>query len=151
DEARAFFKEFEFRHSEIPDVQGLEQRLKGTVIPTDTTSDGWMLLRQQVKTWATERNQPEPDGKIRHGHLVQIISKKRPRPIPQNFLVPDIYAVPSHTFHDRFLKRVTVGRSAISILWGTPGRGKSTYLSFLIKELNKKKLPCIRHHYFLSL
>jgi NACHT domain len=36
-------------------------------------------------------------------------------------------------------------------LWGTPGRGKSTYLSFLINELNKKKLPCIRHHYFLSL
>jgi hypothetical protein len=149
--ARAFFNAFQFRHSEVPDVQGLEQRLKGTIVPTDTTTDGWLLLRQQVRRWATERKQPEPDGKIRHGHLVQIISKKRPRPIPQNFLVPDIYAVPSIDFHDRFLKRVTTGRSALSIVWGTPGRGKSTYLSFLINQLSKKKLPCIRHHYFLSL
>jgi NACHT domain len=150
-EARAFFKQFEFSHSEIPDVPGLEQRLKGTIVPTDTTTDGWMLLRQQVRRWATERKQPEPDGKIRHEHLVQIISRKRPRPIPQNFLVPEIYAVPSLTFHDRFLKRVTQGRSSIFVLWGTPGRGKSTYLSFLVNELNKKRLPCIRHHYFLSL
>jgi hypothetical protein len=150
-EARAFFEVFLFRHSEIADVRGLEQRLKGTVIPTDTTTDGWLFLRQQVRRWATERKQPEPDGRIRHDHLVQIISKKRPRPIPQNFLVPDIYAVPSLDFHDRFLKRVTTGRSSVSILWGTPGRGKSTYLSFLINELSKRKLPCIRHHYFLSL
>lgn len=150
-EARTFFKAFQFRHSEVADVQGLEQRLKGTVVPTDTTTDGWLFFRQQVRRWATERKQPEPDGKIRHDHLVQIISKKRPRPIPQNFLVPDIYAVPSLDFHDRFLKRVTTGRSSVSILWGTPGRGKSTYLSFLINELSKRKLPCIRHHYFLSL
>jgi hypothetical protein len=39
-EARAFFKQFHFRHSEIPDVPGLEQRLKATIVPTDTTSDG---------------------------------------------------------------------------------------------------------------
>jgi hypothetical protein len=88
-EARAFFNAFQFRHSEIADVQGLEQRLKGTIVPTDTTTGGWLLLQQQVRRWATERKQPEPDGKIRHDHLVQIISKKRPRPIPQTFLVPD--------------------------------------------------------------
>jgi hypothetical protein len=115
-EARAFFKQFHFRHSELPDVPGLERRLKGTIVPTDTTTDGWVLLRQQVRRWATERNQPEPDGKIRHEHLVQIISKKRPKPIPQNFLVPEIYAVPSLAFHERFLKRVTQGRSPISVL-----------------------------------
>ena len=149
-EAQAFFKVFRFRHSETADVQGLEQRLKGTVVPTDTTTDGWLLLRQQVRRWATEKKQPEPDGRIRHSHLVQIISKKRPKPIPQNFVVPDVYAVPDLEFHDRFLKRVTTGRSSVSVLWGTPGRGKSTYLSFLINELSNK-LPCIRHHYFLSL
>jgi hypothetical protein len=150
-EARAFFKVFRFKHSEAADVEGLEQRLKGGIVPTDTTSDGWLFLRQQVRRWATEKKQPEPDGKIRHDHLVQVISKKRPRPIPQNFLVPDVYAVPNIDFHDRFLKRVTTGRSSVSILWGTPGRGKSTYLSFLINELTRRKLPCIRHHYFLSL
>src|SRR5260370_2055622 len=125
----------------------MEQWHKVTFVPTDTTSDGRLFLRAQERRWATEKKQPEPDGKIRHEHLVQIITKKRPRPIPQNFLVPDVYAVPSLDFHDRFLKRATTGRSSLSILWGTPGRGKSTYLSFFIKELSKKKLTCIRHHY----
>src|SRR5207302_10769599 len=58
--ARSFFKVFQFKHSEIADVQGLEQRLKGTVVPTDTTTDGWLFLRQQVRRWATEKKQPEP-------------------------------------------------------------------------------------------
>jgi NACHT domain len=150
-EAQAFFKTFKFIHSEIPDVDGFENTLKGTIVPTDTTSDGWLLLRSQVRRWATHKNQPEPDGKIRHTHLVQIITKQRPKPIPQNFLVPKIYAVPRVGFHEAFVKRLTKGRASVSVLWGTPGRGKSTYLSFLIRELTKKKIPVIRHHYFLSL
>jgi hypothetical protein len=150
-QAKTFFKNFKFVHSEIPDVEGLERRLKGTIVPTDTTSGGWLLLRQQVRRWATHRNQPEPDGKIRHDHLVQIITKRQPRPIPQNFVIPEVYAVPSRNFHQDFFKRIARGRASISVLWGTPGRGKSTHLSFLIRELTKKHLPVIRHHHFLSL
>ena len=150
-QAAAFFKTFRFQHSEHPDVDGLERQLKGKVVPTDTTSEGWLLLRSQVRRWATHKSEPEPDGKIRHAHLVQLITKRLPTPIPQNFLVPDVYAVPSEHFHHGFLKRITSGRAPISILWGTPGRGKSTYLSYLCRELAKKKLPVVRHHYFLSL
>jgi hypothetical protein len=149
--AHGFFKKFRFSHSEEANVNGLERRLKGLVVPTDTTSSGWLLLRQQVRRWATHSDQPEPDGKIRHSHLVQIISKTRPKPIPQNFIVPDVYAVPSQGFHDNFVKRITVGQASVVALWGTPGRGKSTYLSFLVRELRNKKFPVIRHHYFLSL
>jgi hypothetical protein len=150
-QAKAFFEAFIFRHSETPDAEGLERRLKAKLIPTDTTIEGWLLLRAQVRRWATHKSQPEPDGKVRHQHLVQIISKKRPRPIPQNFIVPSVYAIPDLRFHNDFLKRIIKGRAAISVLWGTPGRGKSTYLSFLVRLLTKKRLPVIRHHYFLSL
>ncbi|MGA2518312.1 MAG: NACHT domain-containing protein [Thermodesulfobacteriota bacterium] len=38
----------------------------------------------------------------------------------------------------------------ITILWGTPGRGKSTYLSYLTQELQKEGAAVTRHHYFLS-
>jgi NACHT domain len=151
EQAEAFLDAFAFRHSETPDVDGLERRLKNKVIPTETTIEGWEFLRAQVRRWATHNHQPEPDGKIRHKHLVQVITKQRPRPIPQNFLVPSVYAVPNLRFHDHFVKRITNGRGAISVLWGTPGRGKSTYLSFLVRVLSKKRLPVIRHHYFLSL
>src|SRR5262249_23485134 len=100
EEAKAFFNAFFFRHSETPDVEGLERRLKSKVVPADTTIAGWQLLCSQVRRWATHKNQPEPDGKIRHSHLIQIITKKRPQPIPQNFVVPAVYAVPNLRFHE---------------------------------------------------
>ena len=149
--ATAFFEKFRFVPSTYPDIENYENRLKGMIVPSDTTSDGWLLLRSQVKRWATLKNQPEPDGKILHYHLVQIITKQRPRPIPQNFIVPDSYAVPSEVFHTTFKRRISAKRTSVAIVWGTPGRGKSTYLSFLVRELMVSGLPVVRHHYFLSL
>ena len=37
------------------------------------------------------------------------------------------------------------------MLWGPPGRGKSTYLSHCFTQFNRERIVCIRHHYFLSL
>lgn len=148
--ARFFFSQFEFSHSELL-IDDLEAKLKATIIPTDTDNTGWLLLREQARKWAVKKQYPEPDGKVRHEHLVQLITKRRPKPIPQNFDIPALYKVPTTTFHSDFLARITSGPRPISILWGTPGRGKSTYLSYLIDLLRKQGIPTIRHHYFLSL
>lgn len=151
DAAKQFFSVFTFVSSTYTSIDEYENRLKGMIVPTDTTSDGWLLLRSQVRRWATHKKQPEPDGKILHQHLVQIITKQRPRPIPQNFAVPPAYALPSDAFHHTFQKRIKGKRASISVLWGTPGKGKSTYLSYLARELSAAGLPVVRHHYFLSL
>ena len=148
--ANSFFKSFEFAHSE-PRVDDLELQLKGEIVPSDTNSEGWFSLRQEARRWATRKQSPEPDGRIRHEPLAQIITKKRPRPIPQSFEVPATYCLPDREFHDYFVKRISGSGSAISVLWGTPGRGKSTYLSFLVQTLANERLPVVRHHYFLSL
>ena len=110
-------------------VDDLAIRLKGEIVPSDTDTEGWLLLRHEARRWATRKLAPEPDGKIRHHHLVQIITKRRPKPIPQDFEIPSAYALPDQQFHDRFLRRVSAMSSQVSILWGTPGKGKSTYLS----------------------
>lgn len=149
-EARSFFQQFEFSHSE-PLIDDLGTLLKGQIVPSDTDTGGWLLLNSQASRWASRKNQPEPDGKIRHEHLVQIISKRRPKPIPQEFTIPDSYHVPSESFHKNFLARVSTGTNPISVLWGSPGRGKSTYLSYLVRWLRDEGLPVARHHYFLSL
>ena len=148
--ASDFFGTFEFSHSE-PFIDDLEILLRGSIVPSDTDREGWLLLRDQVSRWAINRREPEPDGKIRYQHLVQTITKKRPRPIPQNFAIPAGYRVPRKEFHKDFLARIKDKKKSVSVLWGTPGRGKSTYLSFLISDLTSKKLPFVRHHYFLSL
>lgn len=148
--ARAFFKKFRFEHSQ-PRLTEFEDELRDTLVPFDCDMTAWLQLVAQAKRWSMNKNQPEPDGRITHAHLTQIITKKAPRPMPQSFAIPDGYAVPSLDFHDAFKARVKGGTHPISILWGTPGRGKSTYLSFLIGELREEDVPVIRHHYFLSL
>ncbi|WP_156042073.1 NACHT domain-containing protein [Bradyrhizobium sp. URHD0069] len=148
--ARDFFEQFEFAHSEAL-VDDLEARLKGDIVPTDTDNTGWLVLREQARRWATRKKSPDPDGRIRYEHLVQIITKRRPKPIPQNFAVPALYQVPSKDFHGAFTARVKTELKPVSVLWGSPGRGKSTYLSFLVQSLRDADLPVVRHHYFLSL
>ena len=59
--------------------------------------------------------------------------------------------MPSKRFHDDFLVRIKTGTRPISVLWGSPGRGKSTYLSYLVQSLREADLPAVRHHYFLAL
>jgi len=150
DSARSFFERFEFGHSEKL-VDDLETALKQQIVPSDTDHSGWLLLRDHVKKWASRKSLPEPDGKIRHDHLVQIITKRRPKPIPQDFVVPESYQVPSDDFHRVLMRRIRAKSHPISVLWGSPGRGKSTFLSYLAKSLRDEDLPVIRHHYFLSL
>lgn len=147
--ARRFFDTFRFLHSQ-PMLDELEDDLRTSLVPTDTDIPGWMTFRAQAKRWAMVKNLPAPDGRVTHQHLTQYITRDAPKPIPQGFEVPLGYKVPSQDFHDRFLARVT-NKPELSVLWGTPGRGKSTYLSFLTEVLRKSKVPVVRHHYFLSL
>lgn len=148
-EAGSFFGEFNF-FSSLPDLDRLEVQLRDTLIPTDTDLGGWNLLRSHVRRWATYSAEPGPDGRIRHEHLVQLLSRKRPKPIRQDFYVPDGYVAPSESFDKAFFKRIVDRQTPLTVLWGTPGRGKSTYLSYFVKKLQSKGLV-LRHHYFLSL
>ena len=95
------------------------------------------------------RNQPEPNGRILREHVVQLITKRRPQPIRQDFIVPDGYGPPSEAFDNPFVGG-SGGRQSYHHPLGTPGRGKSTYLSYLTQELQKEGAAVTRHHYFLS-
>jgi hypothetical protein len=148
--ARRFFRQFRFIHSE-PLLDDLEDKLRSSVVPAYADASSWLLLRAQAKRWAMVKGEPPPDGRITYNHLTQLITRYAPRPMPQSFSVPASYTVPSRDFHFRFLRRITKTNADLSVLWGTPGRGKSTYLSFLTSTLRAAHLPVIRHHYFLSL
>lgn len=144
-----FFREFAFVTG-LPDLDRLEVQLRDALIPTDTDLGGWNLLRSHVRRWSTFSGEPGPDGRIRHEHLVQLLSRRRPKPIRQDFHVPENYGPPSAEFDRAFLDRIVKRLASITVLWGTPGRGKSTYLSHLTEVLAAEGLV-IRHHYFLSL
>ena len=151
--AQTFFASFDFVHS-LPRLDDLEERLWAR-IASDTDRSGWLAFRERIQQWSTLKGQPAPDGKIKYIHLRQAFSVERSRPLPQGFLVPSSYSVPDKDFHRAFVEEIT-GSDGFTVLWGSPGRGKSTYLSHCVaqigrKRANRKKPVCIRHHYFLSL
>ena len=148
EDAKSFFESFEFVHSK-PRLDDLEDTLWNR-IASDTDSGGWCLFRQQVQRWSTRKWEPAPNGKIRYIHLRQAFSVERSKPIPQDFRVPRTYSVPDKNFDKAFFEEIT-GSDGLTVLWGSPGRGKSTYLSHCVARINRKNAVCIRHHYFLSL
>ena len=148
DLAKSFFNTFKFVHSQ-PRLEDLESRLWNR-IASDTDRGGWSLFREQVRDWSTRRNRPAPDGRIRFRHLRQAFAIERPKPIPQNFLVPDSYSVPDDEFDRSFLDEITRS-DGVTVLYGPPGRGKSTYLSHCVTHIDPTRAACVRHHYFLSL
>ena len=71
--------------------------------------------------------------------------------LSQTFYISDDYVLPDAKFHKNFISEITnETKSNIHVLTGSPGLGKSTYLSYLCNELEEKKIPYIRHHYFIS-
>lgn len=149
DQAEEFFSSFEFT-SAMPDLEHFEVQLRDQLVPSDTDQSGWLLLKDNVTRWAVLKSEPFPDGCIQRDHVVRLISKKRPQPMRQEFLVPPSYTLPEDGIDVEIQSRIKTGATPLTILWGTPGRGKSTYLSHLTQSLQAKDEVVVRHHYFLS-
>lgn len=149
DRAIAFFSQFQFRHSHQR-FEALRTTLRDRYVPAHTTDSGWHLLQTTAADWAVLKNSPPPDGRITLGILRGVLDRRRPKPIDQSFRVPFNYTPPSSDFHDRFYQRVKASPGKAIALWGSPGQGKSTYLSYLTTRLRDDALPFLRHHYFLA-
>ena len=148
DRASDFFGLFAFVGA-LPDLAKLEHRLRDQLVPDDTDETGWLRLRDEVRRWATYRGSPPPDGRILRDHLVQLITRKRPQPIRQDFAIPEHYTPPSTIFDQGLRLRAESDTTPLTVIWGSPGRGKSTYLSYLTASLQAAKNVVLRHHYFL--
>lgn len=148
EKTRVFFDRFEFRHS-YQGADALERTIVDRFIPRHGDRTGWLALFREAIDWAVRANCPPPQGRITLDFLRGTIDVRRPRPLEQAFRVPDGYQPPDAEFTARFLSDLE--RDAAIVLWGTPGQGKSTFLSYVCKELDQRDLPYIRHHYFLDL
>lgn len=108
-------------------------------------------LVARAREWAMFQNNPPESGWIYLHHVREVLSTKRPEPIPELFSVPEDYYLPDLDFHNHLLDQINSSNGGVITLTGKPGVGKSTYLSFLCQELEGQEIPLVRHHYFLSL
>lgn len=143
-----FFSKFRIIHSD-KNYLNLSNSVANRLLH-HTDAAGVERLKSRSREWVYFENQPHPDGWITLEVVRSIISSHRPQPIPQDFTVPDSYQAPEIAFHESFLADVEGGTDSIITLCGPPGRGKSTYLSYVCEALQSKGIPVVRHHYFLS-
>lgn len=148
--ARQFFGLFRFEHS-YAGFQSLERGVVDALVPQHTDSSGWLNLFRHGHDWAIRKNSPAPDGRITMATLRGVISAKRPRVLNQEFRIPEDYRPPDLEFSEGLIKRLKHPEAKIEILWGSPGQGKSTFLSYLCQRMRAEAQPIIRHHYFVDL
>lgn len=149
--ARRIFDALEIEHSNT-DYLALPGILRGELIRQGYDEGSFHRLFHESSLWATHENLPAPNGDITLDVVRSVLSTLRPEPISQEFEVPTGYRPPNATFHSDLLEKLSKSDSDenLHVLWGAPGRGKSTYLSYLTHTLDEKAIPVIRHHYFLS-
>lgn len=150
DKAVRFLTNFDFK-LDSPDLATWESGIFRKFARLGGEREGWLNLKDCLRTWARQKSLPGPDGHICLGDVRRAALWNRLVPMPQGFAIPEDYVLPSRPQHAALLKRLSVKSGACIVVSGTPGIGKSTYLSVLLEELRKQKRPVIRHHYFLSL
>lgn len=148
-ESRDFFEILQVKDSQ-KSYTSLQNEVKEE-LSKHSNDEGIYRLKDIAREWAKFRDYPSEDGWIELHHIREVLSIKRPKPILQSFLIPDNYCLPNKEFHDSIFKRITTSEGTVISITGEPGKGKSTYLSYLYQELEENSFPVIRHHYFLSM
>jgi len=148
--AALFFDRFEFSHSYVG-YESLEGVVSSALEARHTDHLGWLALFRRAIEWSIHKSAPAPDGRITLEVLRSTISERQPRPLDQEFRVPTGYLPPNPQTAQEFIEQAQVGAWDIRVLWGSPGQGKSTFLSYVCEQLHSRDVPVIRHHYFLDL
>lgn len=148
EDCEAFFGQLLIRHSD-KGYLALEHEIDAS-LRKNGTAEGIASLKILALNWATQKNCPAPDGWIKLEEVRAILQASPPAPLPEDFMVPKGYEVPDTTFHQEFVQDAIDAVGKAIVLTGSPGRGKSTYLSALCDTLAERDIPTVRHHYFLS-
>src|SRR5258708_48095 len=147
--AQFFFQCFHFRVNE-PDLADLEKAIWWHCSLGSGTHPGWLSLKEQLCFWVCHRDEPPPDGFIRLADVRRAARWHELEGLTQEYTIPDDY-VPPQTFLQDFTRNVLRRRTGCIVLSGSPGIGKSTFISHLYERSQAKNLPAVRHHYFLGI
>lgn len=148
-DASAFFASFHFFFQERS-FDALNGGLQERFWRLGGTSEGWSSLMQKIRRWINRNDEPTPGGMITLADVRAAALWHLPPRIPQGFLVPDDYVAPRFWSNTAVEPRLRAGGDRLVVVTGSPGIGKSTYLSWLVGHLRNADVPVVRHHYFLS-
>jgi archaellum biogenesis ATPase FlaH len=114
------------------------------------TEQGWDSLKRAAREWTTKKDEPQPEGKIYYHHIKKASLWFEPEQLKQDFYIPDDFVLFDPNLFEDLLSKLDDPFGGIFVFHGVVGIGKSSFLSFLYKNLKDKKTPVIRHHYYIS-
>lgn len=148
--ARGFLSQFHFRLNQ-PGLIDLRNAIRKRFRKLGGSDGGWFNLGEELRLWVYYKEEPPPDGKITINHIRTAALWNELKGLPQQFEIPPDYTLPSRQMYDELLQQLLPMKTGCLVLTASPGLGKSTFVSYLYRELEKQNIPVIRHHYFLSL
>jgi hypothetical protein len=134
-----------------PGLSDKEEAVKRRFFRLGASPSGWLSLKDELRSWVLQRDQPPPDGRITLGTIRRAALFGKLESMPQRFEIPGDYVLPSESMHRQLLTQLEGPQRKCIVVTASPGMGKSTYLSFLHDHLVGAGTPVVRHHYFLSL
>jgi hypothetical protein len=143
-----FFQHFHFLFNQ-PHLPELEDGLKRRFFTLGGSLQGWLSLKGELRSWVCNRTQPPPDGHIRLDDIRRAALWGELEGLAQEFAIPNDY-VPPQAFVRSFAQKVLQNHAHCIVLSGSPGIGKSTFISYLYKGFRAKQIPVLRHHYNLG-
>ncbi|MBD5402534.1 AAA family ATPase, partial [bacterium] len=111
---------------------------------SDAKAD-WCFFKEFIRSTSLYSN-----NKITLEILTNILQCRPPKPLDQEFFIPQNYIPPNMEFHKNIIEQIKNSNEKCFILTGSPGVGKSTYISYLKTQLEKDDIFVIRHHYYIS-
>ncbi len=146
--ALLFFQHFHFLFNR-PHLPEMEDGLRRRFFNLGGTHRGWLSLKAELRSWVCYRNQPPPDGYIRLADVRRAALWEELEGLAQEYAIPDDYVPPQDFLRD-FARKVLQHRTHCIVLSGSPGIGKSTFISYLHAGFRAKHIPVVRHHYDLG-
>ena len=146
--AQFFFQRFHFLFNR-PHLPDLEEVLWKQFSKLGGSRDGWLSLKVELRSWVCYRNKPSSDGCIRLTDVRRAARWDELEGLGQEYAIPDDY-VPTQDFLRDFTRTMLQHRTRCIVLSGSPGIGKSTFISYLYASFRAKHIPVVRHHYDLG-
>lgn len=141
-----FFNNFNFCFGQ-KDVDELEQEIRNVLYKDlRVTESGATNLFYQIQ----KECRKSYTKKILIEEIRNWCEWDNPRPLNENFQVPDDFVFFNQDMHEKIITDLMNPAGGIKVFYGKPGSGKSTYLSKLHELLTNQKVISVRHHYHIS-
>lgn len=137
-----FLAQFHFEFG----TNNIEQAIKENFRALGVTKSGRQQLELMIKNEASKTHTIE----LTLDDIRSACEFDKPRPLVEDILLPEDFQIFDKSVHQKLLADTKSPKGGVRIIFGKPGAGKSTYLSYLSEELEGKKKTVVKHHYYLG-